>query len=377
MDDRLLHPERQSALIESVYAAALEPQAWQSFIQALGDSCRSAVAFYMLPAEQSVQAQVGLHYGHDESYLLGYERYSVEGNLLALQLQRNPSEVVICRDLCAREELLRCPFYASWMRPQGFGSTASLRLTEDPASLFSLSLLRRSMTDLFDVEHREALKRLSPHLRRAVAIARQMQRLQAQQRWQTELIGQLQLPLFVLDAQARIESLNPGAEALLGCGRGLLSSRRCLRLADAEDQRRFDVALAQAAGTAGTRQAGGFVLRGGSLGPRLRLTLCPLPDAQQPFGQLGAQVLLLVHDPAAAPPLNETAVREAFDLSGAEARLALQLCAGLSVEQAAAANGVRVSTVRSQLHSLLLKTGTQRQADLVRLLLAAVGLRLG
>jgi len=57
-----------------------------------------------------------------------------------------------------------------------------------------------------------------------------------------------------------------------------------------------------------------------------------------------------------------------FGLSAAEARLARAICHGDSVEEYARDQGLCLSTVRTQLSSVFNKTGTERQAMLVRLI---------
>lgn len=57
-----------------------------------------------------------------------------------------------------------------------------------------------------------------------------------------------------------------------------------------------------------------------------------------------------------------------FGLSPAEARLARAICHGDSVEEYARDQGLRLPTVRTQLSSIFNKTGTERQAMLVRLI---------
>jgi DNA-binding CsgD family transcriptional regulator len=57
-----------------------------------------------------------------------------------------------------------------------------------------------------------------------------------------------------------------------------------------------------------------------------------------------------------------------FGLSPAEARVAAALMRGISLSDAAAASGVQITTVRTQLRSILRKVGVKRQFDLVRLL---------
>jgi DNA-binding CsgD family transcriptional regulator len=56
-------------------------------------------------------------------------------------------------------------------------------------------------------------------------------------------------------------------------------------------------------------------------------------------------------------------------LTPAEADLAADLLAGLSVREIAADSGRSIATVRTHLASLLGKAGTARQSDLVRLLM--------
>ncbi len=63
-------------------------------------------------------------------------------------------------------------------------------------------------------------------------------------------------------------------------------------------------------------------------------------------------------------------VRRLYGLTEAEARVAAALTLGETVEQIAAAHGVRTSTVRAQVRSIFDKTGVHRQADLVRLALS-------
>ena len=63
-------------------------------------------------------------------------------------------------------------------------------------------------------------------------------------------------------------------------------------------------------------------------------------------------------------------VRRLYGLTEAEARVAAALTLGETVEQIAAAHGVRTSTVRAQVRSVFEKTGVHRQADLVRLALS-------
>ena len=94
-----------------------------------------------------------------------------------------------------------------------------------------------------------------------------------------------------------------------------------------------------------------------------------------PFGPVSAPLrrtaTVILRDPARRLRLAAPDLEQLFDLSPAEARLAQLLADGLSMEEAALQLGVSRNTVRSQLQSVFAKTGTNRQGDLVRLLLSS------
>jgi DNA-binding CsgD family transcriptional regulator len=78
-------------------------------------------------------------------------------------------------------------------------------------------------------------------------------------------------------------------------------------------------------------------------------------------------------------PSKQHLLQSLFDLSLAESRVALLLAGGRSTSQICNLLGVSSNTLKSQLPSISRKTGTSRQANLVRLLamLAGGGYRWG
>jgi DNA-binding CsgD family transcriptional regulator len=68
---------------------------------------------------------------------------------------------------------------------------------------------------------------------------------------------------------------------------------------------------------------------------------------------------------------SEASLRSRFCLSPAEAQIALGIAKGETLAEIAKARSVSVSTARGQLKSVFAKTGTHRQAELVRLLIAS------
>jgi DNA-binding CsgD family transcriptional regulator len=77
--------------------------------------------------------------------------------------------------------------------------------------------------------------------------------------------------------------------------------------------------------------------------------------------------LIIVVDPQRHSPSGKD-LAEFFGLSPAEARLAAALLTGKTLSQIAANTGVRITTLRTQLGSILKKVGAERQSGLIRIL---------
>ena len=81
---------------------------------------------------------------------------------------------------------------------------------------------------------------------------------------------------------------------------------------------------------------------------------------------------LFLHDPAAAARIDEDALCRLFGLTHSEARLLVLLLNGSTLAEACATLGVTMNTARTHLKHIFLKTDTNRQTQLISLLLGSV-----
>lgn len=80
-------------------------------------------------------------------------------------------------------------------------------------------------------------------------------------------------------------------------------------------------------------------------------------------------VMLTLYDPSHTETLDLNFLCTTFHLTPAESKLALMLVDGFLLKEISQKNNVNVDTVRKQLQSIYKKTGTNRQSDLVKLLI--------
>jgi DNA-binding CsgD family transcriptional regulator len=178
-------------------------------------------------------------------------------------------------------------------------------------------------------------------------------------------LDQLSAGVIIADNDRRVVEMNRAAESIVGLEDGLniRKDRLCAQRAFETDRIGKLIADATTRGQPGAAAGRMLVRRSDSLPPYV-LTVAPLrTDA----GDDRQFALIVVVDPARHSP-SEQDLAEFFGLSPAESRLAASLLTGKTLSQIAANTGVRMPTLRTQLGSIMRKSGTQRQSDLIRVL---------
>lgn len=193
-----------------------------------------------------------------------------------------------------------------------------------------------------------------------------------QDTWLHHLLDTLGWPALLLDAERTVVAANPAAGRLrrdvLVIDGGRLTCEDA-----ASDQR-----LARVVGRLFGRREGSRSTarrRRRTLGlmnlTRDRIvfvTAARLEFAPQEQGGPGPLVLVTVHDPQTPLRLDTDGLADLFALSPAELRVAEVLVDGHSPAAAARLLSLSEGTVRTHLRAIFRKTGTHRQAELVRLL---------
>ncbi len=198
--------------------------------------------------------------------------------------------------------------------------------------------------------------------------------LQRQQAVAVEGLERLATAAIVVDEAERILFANqPGldliraADGIVVDHQGRLTSSGTLT----EKQQLSQLIQAASATSAGKgRHAGGL------LAISRRASRQPLPLLIAPFravgrfpGELWAAAVVFATDPAKRHGPVPRRLQEIYQLTGAEARVAVALSEGLSVAAIAERDSVSVATVRQQLKMVLSKTDTHRQSELIHLIL--------
>lgn len=263
------------------------------------------------------------------------------------------------------------PFYQEFLIPHGARYMTATKLMDNNEYLVLMGALRAVGKTPLNVEQVEVLGQIKQHLIKAMEIHLHLRTTYAESGLAKYLINQLRYPVLLVDDTRGIWLRNQAANAMLQETECIIERDGLLGCIDAADDKSLMLAIRQLNlhdNTNQDTQSDKVFLRlqkrhqNSFVGAYL-MAVRP----QKVMGAFGATplALVLLHDPALNSNLDPFIVAETFDLTPAEARVAVQMVNGLTADEIAQKSGVSVNTVKSQIKSLFQKTGTTRQAELV------------
>lgn len=276
------------------------------------------------------------------------------------------------REFMTVDEREKEPMYTDLLRPNGLEWACGSVVPMPSGDLLILDFERRLQDGPFERSTLALLDSYRPHIARAGILAARLQFERS--RAVTNLLETLSLPGAVLTASGRVVAMN----ALLQDRKAQISigAFDYLRLTHKPSQDLLSSSLHEI-GTSGQQKT-------------IRSIPVPASDDQSSFVAHIVPIRRQAHDIFGtasalflATPLCAPAAPSAgllcglFDLTPAEDRVARAMADGHSIESLASLLSLSPETIRSQLKAVMMKTGTSRQTELVRLLAGATTVAIG
>lgn len=188
----------------------------------------------------------------------------------------------------------------------------------------------------------------------------------------TEVIDALRHGVAIIGTERAIVHLNSAAAQILKSGDGLCirSGRIEAVRASTNEQLQSSITEALVGQRCGARSGDSLACSRPSGKRPYVIHLLPLATpADNPSA---AKALALIIDPEQEPEPPKMLIRRLFGLTNAEADVALRVMRGDGLKPISADLALSRATVNTHLQHIFDKTGTHRQAELVRLLLAII-----
>jgi DNA-binding CsgD family transcriptional regulator len=369
-------------LVEHIYQTVNDPASWPAVLAEISDALNGGVAALLY---HDVRAH---HGGLNQTVRLAPEAIDVyQQHFHSLDpwgkgtasLGLGKTGAVLNGDqLIALPELRRTEYYADYATRYDLVRILAGVVIADGPVLSVISILRPENAQPFGAEEQRTLAALMGHLKCVLEIRRKVEGLQLIQAASNHALNQLPTGVVLVDASARIVFANVAAEHALRSADGLTVERgRLAATLGSETTSLRSLINAAVLTTKGDALHAGKVMtisRPQSLRPLSVLVTAVPRDAGSGTPDRAAAAVFISNPDRPQSP-DPAVLRTVFHLTGAECRLAIAICSGSSLAQAAASLEITKETAKSCLKSVFAKTGTSRQSELVTIVSRLAGSR--
>jgi DNA-binding CsgD family transcriptional regulator len=368
--------EQISELIGGIYDGVLDPALWPNALEQTCDYVQGVASVLISHDATTRIGNFHFSWGDDPAYTESYNRTfsAINPLIVPAQMVTSVGDVVAVADLIPYDEYVASRFYKEWAAPQGYLDTLLATLEKSAHALASLNVARHQRQGWVDEQARARMRLLAPHFRRAVAISRIVDLNRIEAATLARVCDELSDGVILVAADARIVYANKRGYLMMEDGTVLRASGG--RLAAVDPQ--ADAAFRDLFAVAGDGDVDSD-LAVGAKGIAIPLArhddhrfiahVLPLTrGARRRAGvSYGAVAAVFVRETAIDLPSAIETFAELYKLTPGELRVAVAIVGLGGVPDVAAVLGISETTVRTHLQRVFEKTGTNRQADLVKL----------
>lgn len=350
-----MRPTIDDRLVSEIYDCALDPSAWATVLQTVGEATNSVSAGISFRRRGYMQVEAA--YNVDPHYNDLYrDYYSKICPLTPLTLRQAPG-LRYGWSVTQSERYKASEYFNDWARPQDWMEIVGVDLFWNTVDVGGLALWRPGSALELDPAAIDLLQRAAPHLRRAYSIRALLDQAASAEESLKRAVQAAGFALVLLTPDGKVAFANPRAEALLRGQDGLrVSNGRLTALTPALTER------LRALDDGATLS----LPRGADQQP-LVAHILPLRRGEADRIVAGAATAaMFILDPSSDFEPRAAAFAQCFDLTVAETRLLVEIIRGEGLLAAARRLGVAEATARTHLNHIFFKTETTRQADLVR-----------
>jgi DNA-binding CsgD family transcriptional regulator len=361
-------------LIGEIYDAAIDPDSWKDVLPKIGffvgGSAGGLFAHHASRQSGNIFYEYGTSPGFRQLYL---EKYMTMDPMFGTYFVLDVGEVFSTSTIMPHDAFLQSRFYKECIGPQGWIDNICVYLDKSSESHAGFALFRDKGAGLADEPARDRLRLLVPHLRRAVLIGNIIEFKTMEAVTFASAIDGLSAGLLFLDSSFRITHANAAANAMLAGGDVLRATLGRLTVCDNEGNRQLrEIVEAAENGDAAVGTKGVAAPLAGRDGERYIAHVLPLSSgtrrgAGATYMATAAVFINKAVFTAQPPP---EAIARTFRLTPMELRVLLAIVEIGGTPQVAETLGIGEGTVKAHLKRVYEKTGSHRQADLVKLFAA-------
>jgi DNA-binding CsgD family transcriptional regulator len=279
-------------------------------------------------------------------------------------------EPVAVADIVPYDEFIETRAYREWGQPQGIVDVLNVALDKTPTSAAMFCVFRHWQYGRVDDEMRRRMRLIVPHFRRAVLIGKVIDLKKAEAASLADTLDGISAGMFLVGETGRIVHANVAGHIMLDAADVLQAKGGRLAVNEPQaDQVLADTFATASNGDATVGTRGVAVPLVARDGQRYLAHVLPLTSGTRRKAGISyaAVAALFVHKAALDTPSPPEVIAKAYKLTPMELRVLLAIVEVGGVPEVAEALGIAETTVKTHLRRIYAKTGTARQASLVKL----------
>jgi DNA-binding CsgD family transcriptional regulator len=313
---------------------------------------------------------------HDDNYIKQYVDHYVNKCPWRPELASKPKGLLYSSYLdfsCKQKAFKRTEFYNDWAKPQNIEHGMCGTVFQQQGNTIQLLVQRTKQAGHFTREETNFVNSLVPHIQNAISLRHNMESMQAVEHRVATLADRYSQPFALLDEQMKVCFISQLMKEEIQQSNGLKLASEKLLAKDSNENAKLYRLIRESSLTASGlgNSGGGMVSISADYTQGLLLKVMPFPHDLDNIPTFFSRsfVVVFLTSTRLKFSLEREHLTTQYGLTERESQLAALLCEGLSVDEIAECNGVQASTLRKQLKSIFVKTGTHRQGELIVTLL--------
>ena len=369
-------------IIEAIYQGPLEASPWQTFLHRLRVRMNAESAAIALRPGRAGMPPIVI-WDRKEVLTPGMLKLAVREHARLLPLDplrnalRKPGDIFTLDEVIAHEDLVKSEFYEKLIRPYGIEYQLGMYFSEPGGWECNIGLMNSVRSRNFGAAEKAFFLAFRPHLERALEMYARIKRNEAEKEILEQTFDRLTIGTIILDGRGRLIDANEAARRIAGETEAVSFAAGAVALSHADSNAKLQRTIREALAWREQGHTYPFVaaLRVEcTIGPALGLLIRATPPSAAYPTDASPAVAIYIADSAQQQLASERLVAQLFGLTPSEAFLATLLANGFTLTEAADKLDVTENTVRNYAKKVFAKTGVNRQADLVRLVLKSVAL---
>jgi len=363
------HRPAVEQVIDSIYDAATDPQGWSHALHRLGDRFGGSPAIIWLQSLPDRPIFSAIARLDEELQPVFFTRYATPQTNPAIPhllraAQARPFDFVAA--MGGRNVFHKTEIYSDLFVPQRIWSRSAAIIFREGGTFAPLLVQGPVGCEPLTAAENEELAFLLTHMARALRVTARLKRESIEREAIAVVVERLGTGVALVDKSGKVMWMNPAAQEIARNNNGLSVKTGRLTASLPGEQRMLERLLAAACDPA--RRGGGVIgVSRPSGDARYGVEVCPLSARSSDFAIPGA-ALVFINDPHRPSQAPVGALAAIYDLTPAEARVAIAVASQPTSHKVADSLKLSQNTVKTHLRHIFAKTGTSSRVELVRLL---------